>query len=66
VLHGDRDYLVPLDNGRLLARRIPGAEFVVVPGAGHVMITDAPEFVERETLRFLEKQVGPAVLPPVT
>ena len=26
VLHGDRDYLVPLDNGRLLARRIPGAE----------------------------------------
>lgn len=56
VLHGDRDYLVPLDNGRLLAQRIPGAEFIVVPGAGHVMITDAPAFVERETLRFLANQ----------
>jgi pimeloyl-ACP methyl ester carboxylesterase len=55
VLHGDQDYVVPLRNGRLLAERIPGAELVVVPGAGHVMTTDAPEFVEQETLRFLEK-----------
>jgi pimeloyl-ACP methyl ester carboxylesterase len=54
VLHGDRDYILPLDNGRLLARHIPKAELVVVPGAGHVMATDAPEVVERETLRFLD------------
>jgi 3-oxoadipate enol-lactonase len=66
VLHGDRDYLLPLYNGRLLARRIPGAELVVVPGAGHVMTTDAPEFVERATLRFLAKlaTANPAKVSP--
>lgn len=53
VLHGDRDRLVPLANGQMLAARIPGAELVVAPGAAHILTTDAPEFVEREVLRYL-------------
>lgn len=35
VVTGSRDRVVPPDNSRLLARRIPGAELAVLPGAGH-------------------------------
>ena len=35
VIHGDRDRLVPVENGRLIAERIPGARLVELPGAGH-------------------------------
>lgn len=43
VLHGDADRLVPPDNGRRLAREIPGAELVLLPGANHLFFTDQPE-----------------------
>jgi pimeloyl-ACP methyl ester carboxylesterase len=35
VLHGDRDVLVPVANGKLLARGIRGAELRIIPNAGH-------------------------------
>jgi pimeloyl-ACP methyl ester carboxylesterase len=35
VIHGDRDPLIRPANGRLIARTIPGAELVTVPGMGH-------------------------------
>lgn len=35
VLTGDRDRLVPEENSRRLAQSIPGARFVLLPGAGH-------------------------------
>lgn len=35
VVHGDADRVNPLGNGELLARRIPGAELVVLRGARH-------------------------------
>ncbi len=35
VLTGDRDRLVPPENSRRLARLIPGARLVELPGAGH-------------------------------
>jgi pimeloyl-ACP methyl ester carboxylesterase len=43
VVHGDADRIVPCANGRLLAERIPGAKLEVLPGAGHLYPTDAPE-----------------------
>ncbi len=42
VLHGELDALVPPDNGRTIASRIPGAELVMVPGANHLLMTDKP------------------------
>lgn len=36
VLSGDADRLVPVENSRELARRIPHARLVELPGAGHV------------------------------
>jgi len=35
VLHGSEDPLFPVEHGRRLAERIPGARLVVVPGMGH-------------------------------
>ena len=43
VMHGERDRLVPLAASKLLAARIPDAELVVVPGAGHAYALEAPE-----------------------
>ena len=42
-MHGERDELVPLAAGRLLAARIPNAELAVVPGAGHAYALEAPQ-----------------------
>jgi len=53
VLHGDADLLVPTGNGRLLAERIPGAELVLVPGAGHMLQADANDVVRDAVLDFL-------------
>ena len=35
VIHGDADRLVMLSGGRAMARAIPGARLVVIPGMGH-------------------------------
>jgi pimeloyl-ACP methyl ester carboxylesterase len=55
VLHGELDRLVPLANGQILAERIPGAEFVTVPDANHVLTTDQPEQVAKVLLDWLDK-----------
>src|SRR3546814_4144241 len=35
VVHGDSDAAISLDRARDMATRLPRAEWVVVPGAGH-------------------------------
>jgi pimeloyl-ACP methyl ester carboxylesterase len=53
VVHGDADLLVPTENGRTLAERIPGAELVLVPGAGHMLQADDIDTVRAAMLGFL-------------
>jgi pimeloyl-ACP methyl ester carboxylesterase len=55
VVHGDADLLVPTGNGELLAGRIPGAQLVLVPGAGHMLQADANDEVRDAVLAFLER-----------
>ncbi len=55
VVHGDADILVPTENGRLLAERIPGAQLVLVPGAGHMLQADAGDVVREAVLGFLAR-----------
>ena len=43
VVHGDADALIPVDNGRLLAERIPGAALEILEGVGHMAMWEAPE-----------------------
>jgi poly(3-hydroxyoctanoate) depolymerase len=42
VLAGDDDPIVPLLNGRILARRIPDAHLHVVDGGGHLLLLERP------------------------
>jgi len=42
VLHADRDQIVPVSEGRRLARDIPGAEFVQLSSANHVLLEHEP------------------------
>jgi pimeloyl-ACP methyl ester carboxylesterase len=55
VVHGDRDRLVPCQNGRVVAARIPGAHFHLVQNAGHVLTTDQPEACRRLMIEFLRQ-----------
>ena len=42
VLAGDDDPIVPLLNGRILARRIPNARLHIVHGGGHLLLLERP------------------------
>ncbi len=53
VMAGDQDVLIPPANAQVLQRAIPGAEGVVVRGAGHVFVWEAPERAASEVNRFL-------------
>jgi 3-oxoadipate enol-lactonase len=53
VIHGDQDRLIPPRNGRVLASRIPGAQFELIQDAGHILATDQPEECCRLMLEFL-------------
>jgi pimeloyl-ACP methyl ester carboxylesterase len=53
VLHGDADQLVPVENGRILARKIPGARLTLFEKASHIYPTDAPEASNQAALSFL-------------
>ena len=42
VIHCDRDHVTPPERGRLLAAEIPGARYVSLPSANHLMLEDEP------------------------
>lgn len=58
VVHGTADMLIPVENGRLLAERIPGAELVEIEGAGHMLQSDALDEVRDAVLGFLRRVGG--------
>jgi pimeloyl-ACP methyl ester carboxylesterase len=53
VLHGDVDPLVPLENGRRLAARIPGARLVVYEDTGHIPEVERDAAFNRDVLAFV-------------
>lgn len=56
VIHGREDAVVPHKNGEVLARRLPGAQFVSLPGIGHLpYLEDAGGFTQLAR-EFLVKQ----------
>lgn len=55
ILHGTKDRMTPIAHGERLAEALPGAELVVVEGAGHVLPLEAPDLVDAELLSFLAR-----------
>jgi pimeloyl-ACP methyl ester carboxylesterase len=58
VIHGKSDALVPAGNGELIARRIPGAELVLLERASHLFLTDQTDAANTEILEFLSSRDG--------
>ena len=54
VIHGESDKLVPPENGKLIAERIPGAELVLLAKASHIFVTDQTEASIEAVLSFLK------------
>ena len=67
VIHGDRDEMLDVLNGELIARLIPGARLEILSGVGHLFWWEQPEVSARLVLEHAERhQTAPAarsVLP---
>jgi len=53
VITGDADRLIPPGNSDILAREIPGARLVKIPGGSHGFNFETPEVFNREVTDFL-------------
>jgi 3-oxoadipate enol-lactonase len=65
VIHGESDRLIPCGNGKLIAERIPGAELLLLPNAGHIYTTDQTELAQAAILKFLATQTKQQSEAPV-
>jgi poly(3-hydroxyoctanoate) depolymerase len=57
VLNGDDDPIVPLVNGRILARRIPDSRLHVVRGGGHLFLLERPAETADLVAEFLHNEM---------
>src|SRR2546426_168825 len=53
VVHGDADVIVPVENGRALASRLPNSRYVGLEGRGHNLQLEDPTTFSRLVLEFL-------------
>ncbi len=53
VITGARDVVTPPDNSRIIARAVPGADLVLLPGAGHSFLFQEPRAVAELVTSFL-------------
>jgi pimeloyl-ACP methyl ester carboxylesterase len=58
VLHGTEDLAVSPENARILAERIPGAELVLLEGAGHLYHSEQAEAADSAVLDFVRRHEG--------
>jgi poly(3-hydroxyalkanoate) depolymerase len=58
VLAGDDDPIVPVINGRILARFIPHARLQIVRGGGHLFLLERPEEMAAVVAGFLAQDDG--------
>ena len=63
VLHGTDDRLLPVQDGRILAERIPGAELILFEGAGHSYMLEKQAEADAAVLDFLRRHQGQVAVP---
>ena len=54
VMAGEADRVVPVENSRLLAAKLPNARLVTFPNAGHLFVVERADEVNRIILDFLK------------
>jgi pimeloyl-ACP methyl ester carboxylesterase len=55
VIHGADDFIVPVENGRRLAERLPNAEYVELADRGHNLPLEDPQTFAELVARFLTR-----------
>jgi pimeloyl-ACP methyl ester carboxylesterase len=55
VIVGDKDMITPVNHSEEILRRLPDAEFVKVPGSGHVVMLEHADEVNAALMDFLER-----------
>ena len=55
VIVGDTDRLTPKEQSAEIVRRVPGAEYVVIPDSGHMLTLEKPEEVNAHLISLLER-----------
>lgn len=55
LLWGEHDPITPVADAEVIARLVPGARLVVIPGASHNPMADRPEAFNRELLQFFSE-----------
>lgn len=63
VLTGDDDPIVPLVNGRILARFIPHARLQIVRGGGHLFLLERPARMAAVVAGFLKAEESGGLVP---
>jgi pimeloyl-ACP methyl ester carboxylesterase len=53
VVHGAVDLIVPVENGRALAQRLPNARYIEFAGRGHNLMLEDPRLFNAHVLAFL-------------
>jgi len=54
IIAGEKDLLKPPRYSQIMADGIPQAKLLVVPGAGHAVVLEQAEYVNRELLAFIQ------------
>jgi 3-oxoadipate enol-lactonase len=60
IIHGDKDKLVPPQNGDILRERTPGSTLRTVPGVGHMFFWEKPAESAEAIVGFLSSVPAPA------
>src|SRR5207245_11010542 len=55
VVAGDDDQIAPAEGMQEMARAIPGAQFTVIPGSGHLSPLEQPQAVNDAVNAFLDQ-----------
>ena len=58
VITGDADIIVPAENSRNLASRIPNAELRVVPGGSHTFFIEKADQLNKAVIEFISRTEG--------
>jgi pimeloyl-ACP methyl ester carboxylesterase len=56
VVCSDNDQLIPLESSRIIAREIPGARLIVMPGAGHIPFIERPREAAGIVVEFIQSK----------
>ncbi len=59
IVHSEYDEFIKREHSEYLARTIPGAEFILLPGVSHFAPCQRPEQFNRVMVTFLRKVLGP-------